>query len=132
MRSMSLAVAAIAAAGLAAGAAGGASAASTITKCGHLTTGGFGGPSPAGVPAGATPHLEALRYKGTVSCATTKTVMQKVESGSVGTKPISPHGWKCKFKSGIGYYCTRGGSEIGAAVIFTLHGKVVGPKPKTP
>jgi hypothetical protein len=132
MRGSSLAAAALAAAALTAGAAGGASAAGTITKCGHLTTGGFGGPLPAGVPKGAEPHVEALRYKGTVSCATTKTVMQKVESTSVGTKPKSPPGWQCKFKSGIGYYCTKGGNEIGSAVIYTLHGKDVGPKPKAP
>jgi len=132
MRSTSLAAVAAAAAVLAAGAAGSASGASTIKKCGELKVGGFGGAPPPGVPAGAKPHLEALRYKGTVSCATTKSVMQKVENTSVGTKPKSPPGWKCAFKSGVGYYCKKGPNEIGDGVIYTLDGKQVGPQPKAP
>lgn len=118
---------------LAAIGAGGASAAAPPYKaCGHLTVGGFGGPNPPGVPTGAKPHIEALRFKGTTSCATARNVMQKVIDTSVGTKPKSPSGWKCHYKSGQGYWCAKGTNEIGEATIYTLNGQVVGPRPKRP
>ncbi len=132
MRSISLAAAAIAAAALGVSGTAGASAATTYKACGHLVVGGFGGANPPGVPAGARPHLEALRFKGTISCADTRAVMQKVLNTSTGTKPKSPSGWKCRFKTGQGYWCQKGANEIGEATIYTLDGKVVGPKPKAP
>ncbi len=71
--------------------------------CGKATYtgGGFGGPLPANVPKNAAPQVNTFILKGHVSCAAAKHVMTSREKGfltpGVGTKGVSPKGWKCAF-----------------------------------
>jgi hypothetical protein len=113
-----------------------ASARDAPKDCGKLTTGGFGGPLPKGIPSGSVPQLHAFRVSGSLSCKTVHSVMQKFENNAKSTltinKPPAP-GWKCKFnKKARGYVCKMGKDVIEDQTVYKLNGKTVGPAPRTP
>lgn len=130
------AIAAGACVALLAGAGGASAATAHLKDCGGLTSNGFGGAPPAGVPAGARPSLRAFRVAGHLGCATVHSVMQKFENNAGSTltlnKPPVP-GWSCKFSTHArGYVCRKGANVIEEQIVWTLAGKRVGPRPKGP
>lgn len=88
--------------------------------CGKVTTGGFGGPLPTGVPKNARPEEHAFILRGHVSCAIAKSVIQTFDRGST-TGPTSPPGWKCAFKrSAHRNVCTRGSVALGDGIEYKV------------
>jgi hypothetical protein len=122
---------------LAGGVASSAAAKATPKDCGKLEV-GFGGVGklPKGVPAKAKPEIDAFRVRGKLGCKTVRSVMQAYEHNQMSTltqgKPPAP-GWSCKFDHKVaGDVCKKGTNEIEDQFVYKLHGKIVGPRPRTP
>lgn len=110
---------------------------SALKDCGKLKVfGGFGGPLPAGVPAGSRPQDEAFRVSGSVSCSKVVHVLDAFEANGSNAATLSnppAPGWSpCNFISGSGYVCRKGNNVIQAGLVWVKGGKRVGPKPHAP
>jgi hypothetical protein len=114
-----------------------ASARTKPKDCGRLAAGiGGTGHLPSGVPAGSTPQADAFRVGGSLSCGTVRSVMQSFENNAsslltIGTPPAP--GWACKFShKAQNFVCRKGPNVIESQLVWKLHGKTVGPPPRTP
>jgi hypothetical protein len=137
MRKLPIAAAALVAALSAIAVAPATAGAATLTDCGKLTVqGGFGGPLPRGVPAGARPQVDGLRVSGRVGCGTVVRVLNAFEAHAIDAAHLSDPpapGWSPgNFIRGSGYVCRKGSNVIEAAVVWLKGGRRVGPKPQAP